>query len=1137
MYSACNIIALKQNDIRQDLLQLREKQLQMMCTMHPFMTTFIGKLLEYEDRLEQVNKFALWMKLYLDERCRDTIQLQKNQFKEVFSDEYRLNSRKLDFAFGFEHLMRELAQIFESCFALKSQCEENTRTSVFKFPAFAAQFLLKGQPVEVMDGDTGYVPLEWIKAIFKELGKKLSDKKCMVLSIIGIQSTGKSTLLNTMFGLTFPVCAGRCTKGVFMQIIPVSRHDFQYILVLDTEGLRAPTKGNDMNKFDNEIATFAIGLSDINIVNIKGESTSEIKDVMSMAICSLLRLKLGNQNINIHQTCLFVHQNVSAENAYEMTEQERNILISELDSMTCAAAEHINNYEIKKISDVIDFDPHEHVCYIPDLWAGIGKMKYINIGYSVSVSKLKEKIMKLASCDRNYLPFSNLILRVNDIWTGILGDSFVFDFSNTLSMKAYDEMIKQFQELKWNLHRIGENELNKAENLLFATNDNFKEFAENVQSKLHNVMKSEETKHIKTFNEFIDNSHLKHLMKHWRLIITTKLQTEQEKIIWTLQKDYEKLIERVILKREQSLRQTEYEEELMKMVRKLNEEERKNKDYFERIFDEHWARWNMKLIPGLHIPFPNMIELMHRLVNESCDDKMKSYVKEYMSQSDEKIKKHSILIDSLTFEDIDISVFNVNQHRNYLIKKKYKNTDCKKDALIIINQIFSEIDLYLGKKIRSVSQFEKRFALTSFSIISKNIDSFQSDKFTLSPKFHAMLLSHVAKYLIVYFTRVHSKEEEKNKKFRKQQQKLMYQFMSNITESETAANYFLKALSAGMTEHVSNKIPGKIADFIVKEFCHSKHEVIKTILLDLAKIDQFHLFKMYIDEPRDFAQFWTTWHTNRKIFAIPEGTTLTLYGKIAKDLLSEVAQPLKTGIKNASISCSKSLQNNSSWVDMFTQEMMKAKVFPLKQENVQFIQKQVTDFDFFSNALLEKFDGIEYDVFTKFSKTTEKDIEWMECPYTKILDQLWGCDEKCPFCSETCIHSIKNHIELGEKHKCWMHRPQGVGDMKVKETHYLLFKRDVLEVENCNYLIGTSKTYEKLGQSGKNRFCNFRNDYIDWEIQSNNNTRPEYWMWFFCEYGHNLEMVNGGVKLPTIPENRKVKKEIAIESLVSDRTY
>lgn len=1132
LHNSCNIIGLKQNDIFQDLLLLREKQLQIMGSMHPFMTTFISVLLLYKDRLDQMNKFVVWVKFYMDDKCRDGIQ-------DVLSDECQPDNRLNASAIGFEHLMREVAQIFESCSALKSQCESNTWTRVSKFPAIAAQLLLKGQPIEIMDGDIGYVPLEWIQAIFKELGDKLSDKKCLVLSIIGIQSSGKSTLLNTMFGLTFPVSAGRCSKGVSMRVVPVSRNDFQYILVLDTEGLRAATKGNDMKKFDNEIATFVIGLADINIVNIQGEGTSEIQEIMSMAICSLLRLKLGNQNINIHQTCLFVHQNVNDTNAYEMTERERNMLISILDSMTSAAAELIHNYEIKKFSDVINFNPHENIFHIPDLWSKVGDIKYRSSGYSESVAELKGKIMKLASFER-YLPFSNLILRIQDIWTGILGDSFVFDFSNSLSMKAYDEMIKQFLELKWNLHRIGENELNKAECVLIAVNNNHTEYAENMKSDLLNAMKVDKTKHMNTLNEFINNSHLKHLMTHWRSIIISKLQTEQEKIIWTLEKDYEKMVERVKLERERSLRQTEYEEDLLKLVRNLNEDERKNEYDLERRFDEHWTLWSQKIIPRLHTSLPSLKEKVHQLVNESCDDKIKSYVREYMSQPDDKrIQNKGILLNSLTIADIDISVLNVKRHRTFFIfKRNVNDMDCKQDALILINIIFSEIDAYLRKSIQFVSQFETRLALMPFSIISSYINTFQSDTCTLTPKFHAMLLSHVAKYLINYFTRVHTKEEVKQRKFRNQQQDLMYQFVLNVAENNIAANYFLMALVVGMIEHVSTKIPGKIADFIIKEFSHSKKEVIRAILLDLAEKDQFHLFKMYIDEPREFANLWITQHTNREIFAIIEGTQLTLYSKIAKDILAELAPLLKTGIKKAAKSFSKSLPtNNPSWIITFSEEMMRGKIFPLKPENIRFIQRQVTDFELFSDALLQQFDGVEHDVFKVFLETTVMNVEWKESPYTKIIAELWGCDAKCPFCSETCIHSDINHLELGKKHKCLMHRPQGIGDMKVTKTRYLIFKREVLEVENCNYLIGTSKTYEKPGLSGQYRFSNFRNDYIDWEIQSVSNTRPEYWMWFFCEYGHDLEMVNGGIKLPTIPENRKIRKEIAIESLGFDGTY
>ena len=60
--------------------------------------------------------------------------------------------------------------------------------------------------------------------MFQEIGNIVGvNKKVYIVSILGIQSSGKSTLLNTMFGLQFPVSAGRCTKGAFMQLVPIDQ--------------------------------------------------------------------------------------------------------------------------------------------------------------------------------------------------------------------------------------------------------------------------------------------------------------------------------------------------------------------------------------------------------------------------------------------------------------------------------------------------------------------------------------------------------------------------------------------------------------------------------------------------------------------------------------------------------------------------------------------------------------------------------------------------------------------------------------------------------------------------------------------------------------------------------------------------
>ncbi len=75
--------------------------------------------------------------------------------------------------------------------------------------------LLAGFPLEYMNGDAGVVNNTWLRAILRQLGKKLTDDaRIFVLSIAGVQSSGKSTLHNAMFGIRLKTSVARCTRGV-----------------------------------------------------------------------------------------------------------------------------------------------------------------------------------------------------------------------------------------------------------------------------------------------------------------------------------------------------------------------------------------------------------------------------------------------------------------------------------------------------------------------------------------------------------------------------------------------------------------------------------------------------------------------------------------------------------------------------------------------------------------------------------------------------------------------------------------------------------------------------------------------------------------------------------------------------------
>ena len=131
-----------------------------------------------------------------------------------------------------------------------------------------------GTAIEIMDGDAIDVPVAWLSAVLNRI-ENSNRSMLLKVAVIGAQSCGKSTLLNTTFGLNFPVSSGRCTRGAYMQLVKVGELlketlKCDYVAVIDSEGLMSRSK-TESSDYDNELSTFVIGLSDLTLVIIKGE--------------------------------------------------------------------------------------------------------------------------------------------------------------------------------------------------------------------------------------------------------------------------------------------------------------------------------------------------------------------------------------------------------------------------------------------------------------------------------------------------------------------------------------------------------------------------------------------------------------------------------------------------------------------------------------------------------------------------------------------------------------------------------------------------------------------------------------------------------------------------------------------------
>uniref|UniRef100_A0A673CET5 Si:dkey-85k7.12 n=1 Tax=Sphaeramia orbicularis TaxID=375764 RepID=A0A673CET5_9TELE len=334
--------------------------------------------------------FLKWLRINLDNLSREKLSDLREQYKrkcensetkkEIKDIDRQLSSSSL----GTEHFFREMGQLYEASVSLPEK--HPSRIQLQHLPKLCAELLLDGFPLELVDGDSSNIPLRWVSDVLSQLHQLVHPKnKILVVTVLGVQSTGKSTLLNTMFGVQFAVSSGRCTRGAFMLLIRISEDikkilNCDFLVIIDTEGLKSPELAqlDDSYEHDNELATLVVGLSDITIINIAMENSTEMKDILQIVVHAFLRMK----EVGKKPKCQFVHQNVSDVSAHEKNMRDRKLLLQQLNEMTQAAAKMERKEENKSFTDVMEYCPDTGNWYIPGLWNGNPPMAPVSAGYS-----------------------------------------------------------------------------------------------------------------------------------------------------------------------------------------------------------------------------------------------------------------------------------------------------------------------------------------------------------------------------------------------------------------------------------------------------------------------------------------------------------------------------------------------------------------------------------------------------------------------------------------------------------------------------------------------------------------------------------------------------------------------------------
>ncbi|XP_059425903.1 interferon-induced very large GTPase 1-like isoform X2 [Carassius carassius] len=1136
----------KQTEIK----KLRQQQQE--SDISEFMKVFIEEI-----DTDAANKifFPKWLRIILDEYTSGDLSALHHKYNEKWSTVLQLKEKhdkseqlkaeqtKLEkiseelqnATFGLEHIMREIGQIYESC----SSVGENKKDlkDISSLASLAAEMMTSGFPMELMDGDAAHVPVIWISAVLDQLIQKLGDQRVFVLSVLGIQSSGKSTMLNAMFGLEFAVSAGRCTRGAFMQLVRVSDEmkkqmnsgsdkmktdsNIDYILVVDTEGLRAlELAGRTTRHHDNELATFVVGLGNLTLINIFGENPSEMQDILQIVVQAFLRMK----KVRLNPSCVFVHQNVSDITAGDKNMEGRRRLQETLDEMTKLAAKE-EVCDVERFSDVIRFDVQKDVKYFAQLWEGSPPMAPPNPKYCENIQDLKKTIMSHASKSEG-TRLKDFKVRINDLWEALLNERFVFSFRNSLEISAYRKLETQYSKWSWRLRSSMLETENKLHNQI--ENEAIHEVQE---TDLHKELKktSEEVK--KSVAEFFEKDADANILIQWKTSFDIKIKELQESIVRETKRKLNEILKQRDLKKEIEAQRTHHENTLFEKSKELalkRKDKANDEETLKKEFGLFWDQW-MKLI-SRDTPTIRDIDIM-RDMREILGDIYESI------NADHRKDSRDILFVQSYSDYVQLKKSSEFFSEAFRVVKNLLGCSLSKEDEAQIRSLVNDVVLQTDKMIQSFNISKMGY---NISYIQQLIDYIKARvleheegpvKYVFKNEFFMDLVLSICKRANEMIAEQHKMFKEANdpeiyvKKKRAEYFSIFLKYCHGAKSAAIFGEIICQKLKEPIEQSVYKKTARELANDMRTD-CPSlngnRSNLEKHILTKLAEEENFKKYMNYIKTPRDHFSGFIREEVSDFITDKFNERVLPKKNKNIKLLQQKI-------IEEAHASTEHVQENRADaglWLKRFTQHLSDELIFSEKDLS-GVAHDDVDDFKLLEDVIKKELPAIMKDISSRFNRNNfPEKLDANIRPDQLLIDDLCQCCwDQCPFCGAICTNTIENH---DEDHSAVFHGVRGVNGAIFKDTKNL-------SVWICTTSVASSDRFFCPSDETVpyNEYRTAGGKYAEWSITPDLSELP-YWKWFVCNFKTDLEKYydktfDGSGEIP--PEWKQFSKNDAIESL------
>uniref|UniRef100_A0A3B4UM51 Up-regulator of cell proliferation-like n=1 Tax=Seriola dumerili TaxID=41447 RepID=A0A3B4UM51_SERDU len=1056
----------------------------------------LSKLEKEECTLTKSEKrdfFLKWMKLKLDTCSRKKLSNLRDKFKEQCKKKdtkliKELDQALLDGSLGIEHYMREMGLIYE--FSLQLQ---NTADQIACLPGLAAEMLLDGYPLELLDGDASNIPERWVTDVLTELHNKVGQKsRLLVLTVLGVQSSGKSTLLNTMFGVQFPVSSGRCTRGAFMLFLKVgedmqSDMNCDFIVLIDTEGLKSPDLAHleDSYEHDNQLATFVIGLSDVTIINIAMENSTEMKDVLQIATHAFLRMK----QIGKKPVCHFVHQNVGAVAAHAKNMNERKHLLDQLNEMTQLAAEMEKQSGIKAFTDVLEYDIDKNNWNIPGLWHGTPPMASVNIGYSEAVADFKKNLLERDMRDE-FSKIPEFLEWMRSLWKAVKYENFIFSFRNTLAAHAYNNLNKEYNQWEWEFRK---------EILSWQT-----------EAELE-IKNADNESQLETWNRLVEKK---------KSEVSKKIKDRQATMMKTLSDYYKKKDRHVNL----------IEKYKGDFINNINSLANEIKHSVCTILDcTLELKISTKKAQDIQRGYRSVIE--ERVMKLLRDCKESKLSDEQLTHEFEKMWAEQ-LQNIGDLKKIGRDQFKTKRDHAETLMEKLQNM-WKGDLQSFADSVIESCTQFIDDKVKTNGDYHDSFTKDLLEKIDTSLSP-SNNRHKTTTQFEIDLKLHICGIASRKFLQMHRKFLSDNDP-RTQLEKYKSQYLSDFLDlyKETdhcqrkATDFSRFCIKPAVEEYINRSLGVDIVDEILTS-SHSAEYSSRSffqysILKELLEKEDFKSFVKYIGNYEIYVKNLIFQHILQKMSK--DNTLCKLKNKNLQVILQKITRAIKQASKGVD---GVLLPDNKESITKLINNMRK---YLIKDISISVEDTETTLFQIqstchkFINSLKISIKDLKYLLHEEFSNSeniTETLKKLPVKPQDELFKQVFGCGHQCPFCKVPCEAGGKEH----KQHHAAVHRPQGLGRYRYRDT-------DKLVATLCTTDVHSEGRFRNTDTRGEwHPYKDYTTYYPDWHIPPDNTIEAsDYWKYVLVQY--NDRFAQEYKALPAdVPEAwRKITKEQALNGL------